>query len=873
MIWSYKELANLSLIGENAVVERVMKHLGDSENQDIFEKENFSYLWGALGIVGIKGVQENVLDRIWRSLKENGVLDAFDKGMLGDFNLVLMRKYSDNRLKAWKNFDNFTADQRFKRLVLMPIVAHNRKYAQEVDTQAFNPMRVLGILERYPMSDAVKMMLKNLHGHGAACGVLGVDIIEHYEKEKILYKLCDIIAYSKRVLHEDEKDFLFRYIHDALFDGFLPENIGLRDEVFAGLMSDRDDMENMSELELSHLRERNAEIVEFAKKFDVKLGFFEKSAVKLIRYNPAYISEMVQRCIGLMNLSEPKGVVFALELVNMKQIKSAVKVLIELAKRGKATEMASFLYRLLLDVNGAETMIVNILKLNLKMLKEKSHCWENSFFREYPARIYISAVKVLEENGLYKDAGDLLYTLVMEDWIVGIKDLEEECVDTANLLLSKHKDLDETLSLVANKLNLNMYRGGDEVYILYNAKAGVSGRVRKTYERFLGDIKEIGLKGVSKGIDKLNQIKENIKQNNEELNENTKDDLAYLEVKEEVDQGMSFDEVQIEDAEILTNFEEDAVYLSEEKTEENNIEEENVAKISNDNFGDEAVVNIDEEIIDNTINDDVYNDGEVLEGVENEEITTSVVNDDVEELNVKEVGVERIEEQQNIEEVVAENLDEQNVEGESFEEVITENQGGVEENFVEEVIENEAFADNAEKVEQNFVSEDFILENMVEIENKNNNEFVSVFGDKEENAEDVFVNGEEKEVNEYSTNDENENEIKIVENTIKQWDDGETDIDVLEPKGVKKFLKINKNDLDKHFEKIKEITSNTIKRVDNVDKHFDKIKEITNDVVKRAEEKAIEIKEKVEEKNIENIKGIAGIKKIADKFKGFRKKQ
>ena len=121
MIWSYKELANLSLIGENAVVERVMKHLGDPENQDIFEKENFSYLWGALGIVGIKGVQKNVLDRIWRSLKENGVLDAFDKGMLGDFNLVLMRKYSDNRLKGWKNFDNFTADQRFKRLVLMPI--------------------------------------------------------------------------------------------------------------------------------------------------------------------------------------------------------------------------------------------------------------------------------------------------------------------------------------------------------------------------------------------------------------------------------------------------------------------------------------------------------------------------------------------------------------------------------------------------------------------------------------------------------------------------------------------------------------------------------------------------------------------------------
>ena len=121
-------------------------------------------------------------------------------------------------------------------------------------------------------------------------------ILENYEKEKVLSKLCDIIAFSKRVLQEDEKDFLFRYIHDAIIDGFLPENIGLRDEVFAGLMSDRDDMDTMSELELSHLRERNGEIVEFAKEFDFKLGFFEKSAVKLIRYNPAYIPEMVQRC-------------------------------------------------------------------------------------------------------------------------------------------------------------------------------------------------------------------------------------------------------------------------------------------------------------------------------------------------------------------------------------------------------------------------------------------------------------------------------------------------------------------------------------------------------------------------------------------------
>ena len=39
MIWSEKELANIALGGVNVTVERVLKHLGDPENSDIFEKE------------------------------------------------------------------------------------------------------------------------------------------------------------------------------------------------------------------------------------------------------------------------------------------------------------------------------------------------------------------------------------------------------------------------------------------------------------------------------------------------------------------------------------------------------------------------------------------------------------------------------------------------------------------------------------------------------------------------------------------------------------------------------------------------------------------------------------------------------------------
>ena len=63
-------------------------------------------------------------------LKENGVIEAFDKGVLGDFNLELIKKCTDARLRAWQNYDNFTADQRFKRLILMLSKAYLKPYVQ-----------------------------------------------------------------------------------------------------------------------------------------------------------------------------------------------------------------------------------------------------------------------------------------------------------------------------------------------------------------------------------------------------------------------------------------------------------------------------------------------------------------------------------------------------------------------------------------------------------------------------------------------------------------------------------------------------------------------------------------------------------------------
>ena len=70
MIWSDKELASLSVMSVNEVVERFMSRLGEAENQEIFEKDNFSYLWGALGVAGIKGISHGLLDKVWKRVVE-----------------------------------------------------------------------------------------------------------------------------------------------------------------------------------------------------------------------------------------------------------------------------------------------------------------------------------------------------------------------------------------------------------------------------------------------------------------------------------------------------------------------------------------------------------------------------------------------------------------------------------------------------------------------------------------------------------------------------------------------------------------------------------------------------------------------------------
>ena len=77
MMWSKAELENLALGGAEVAAERAMKHLSRPENADIFAAENFSYLWGALGVAGLRGTDAAARRKIWQVLKENGVHDDY----------------------------------------------------------------------------------------------------------------------------------------------------------------------------------------------------------------------------------------------------------------------------------------------------------------------------------------------------------------------------------------------------------------------------------------------------------------------------------------------------------------------------------------------------------------------------------------------------------------------------------------------------------------------------------------------------------------------------------------------------------------------------------------------------------------------------
>ena len=479
MMWSKAELENLALGGAEVAAERVMKHLSRPENADIFAAENFSYLWGALGVAGLKGTDAAARRKIWQTLKENGVPDAFEKGILGDFTRELAARHKDNRLRAWRGLDNFQAGIKFQKTILEKLAKYDKELEDDVLPYCFDYKKLIDELNVKELGGRLKAYLERLRGQGAACGISGDAVTAVYEKRAALRRLCDVAAYTQRRLCEAEKDYLFRYLREAAADGFAPQSIGLDDAVLARLAAD-DALNGLSELEAAPLLARNAEIGEFAAGLEEETGFCEETAAKLVRHEPGKIRPLTERCLHLIETgAAPKGVVFALALLELNQVKSAVRILLELAKKGRATEMCGFLHRLLPKAKGAETLIADMVRINLQNLPELPAkgitASEHAAFRHYAAQRALCAVRDFAETGCAVQAAVLLKFLVQEGWLApdnergagngGTQSLMREFIVLANTLAAADSRLAAEMVALAEKMKLKVYRNADGILI------------------------------------------------------------------------------------------------------------------------------------------------------------------------------------------------------------------------------------------------------------------------------------------------------------------------------------------------------------------------------------------------------------------------
>ena len=460
MLWNDTELQNLYGLGKEIVVERFMKNLDAPENGDLFQKENFSYLWGLIGIAGIKGTSPLVRHKIWNALLQFGVVDAFDKGQLSDFNRNLAERYNDGRLKAWKGLDNFQASVKFRKTVLDKLVKTDADLAQQVSPYCVDYKKMMEQLDNAELNDKLKAYLERFRGLGAACGVTTDAVAAVYEKTDVLRKLCDVAAYTHRKLSEKEKNYLFLYLFEAVNDGFSPKSIGLDDAVLAKLMAD-EALDGLSELEAEPLLARNAEIEDFAAKFEDEFGFYEETEAKFIKHEFGKIRPITERCLKCIQKdAEPKGVVFAMTLVELNQIKSAVQILLELAKRGRATELIGFLHRLLPKVKGSESFILDIICINLQNFHG-----DDDYFVEYAARRTLAAVRTFIEANCQQQAAVLLKYLVLGNWFLDKNELVKHFILLANTLMVLDDSFTPEMSFLAHQLNLRVFETENGVII------------------------------------------------------------------------------------------------------------------------------------------------------------------------------------------------------------------------------------------------------------------------------------------------------------------------------------------------------------------------------------------------------------------------
>ena len=141
--------------------------------------------------------------------------------------------------------------------------------------------------------------------------------------------------------------------------------------------------------------------------------------------------------------------------------------------------MCGFLHRLLPKAKGAETLIADMVRINLQNLPELPAkgvtASEHAAFRHYAAQRALCAARDFAETGCAVQAAVLLKFLVQEGWLApdnecgvgngGTQSLMREFIVLANTLAAADSRLAAEMAALAEKMKLNVYRNTDGMFI------------------------------------------------------------------------------------------------------------------------------------------------------------------------------------------------------------------------------------------------------------------------------------------------------------------------------------------------------------------------------------------------------------------------
>lgn len=504
MIWSEKELAYMPLAGEKVIMDQFMANIGRSENEDIFLPQNFSLLWGILGVVGLAGTDAVVRTKIWRALEAGGALNAFKFGILADFTKQLRNIFRDCRFRAWENLDNYEANTKFCRLILDELITSNPDLCADIFNLGYQPWKILERLDKNELSLSLKVYLEQIRKQPPSDDFERAEYYLCYKK--FLQKLISIIGYTKRELTEAEKKYFCFCFQDILGNGFNRHDIGATDHFWSKLMLHKN-IDLLSEIEYAALRAYNQDIMDYIFSFEDDDGFYEECAAISIYGDPRRYSVLLERCFYLAKkTNEPRGVVYAKALMNIGKIRSAVILLQTLAKYGKATMMVCYLDTLLFLAKGVENVLLQILRANLFAVRNNSVNYINTGYREYIARLYLQAVRIFVNNEKYAQAASLLQEIVLEQWLGDSEDLKSDFIAIANKILLQDEQTRSGLISVAKKLNLKDFYNGNICYIGFDKDNPLT-KKRQQVENTIKDATTID---VSQVTNKLSSVETSV---------------------------------------------------------------------------------------------------------------------------------------------------------------------------------------------------------------------------------------------------------------------------------------------------------------------------------------------------------------------------